>query len=55
MKKETKTDPPRTSDADPSPERIVDGRSGLARLTKAMRHLLKVPQQTVSESPPDAT
>ncbi len=42
MKNETKTGPPPTSDADPSPERIVEGRSGLARLTEAMKQLLRV-------------
>ena len=40
-KSETKTGPPPTSDVDPSPEQIVEGRSGLARLTEAMKHLLK--------------
>ena len=43
VKNETKTGPPRTSDADPSPERIVEGRSGLARLTEAMKVILSVP------------
>ena len=43
-KTETKTGPPPTSDADPSPERIVEGRSGLVRLTEAMKHLLSVPK-----------
>ena len=54
-KSETKTGPPPTSDVDPSPEQIVEGRSGLARLTKAMRQLLRVPKHRVTEIPPNAT
>ena len=48
-KTETKTGPPPTSDVDPSPERIVVGRTGLARLTDAMRHLLRVPKGEVRQ------
>lgn len=49
MRKETKRDPPPTSGADQSPERI-DPRSGLWRLREAMRQILKVPK-TVIEKP----
>ena len=43
-----KKDPRPTSDADQSPERI-DPRSGLARLKKAMKHILKVPKEQLLE------
>ena len=55
--KETKTDPPHTSGADPSPER-VNPRSGLRRLSDAMRHILKVPKEAIEDewrTPPSKT
>ena len=45
---ETK-DPRPTRDADQSPERI-DPRSGLDRLKRAMRRILKVPKDSITEN-----
>ena len=47
---EMKTGPPRTSDADPSPDRVVEGGLGMRRLAEAMRHLLRFPKKSGSAS-----
>ena len=47
---ETKTGPPRTSDADPSPDQVVEGGLGMRRLAEAMRHLLRSPKKSGSTS-----
>ena len=49
-KDEMKIGPPHTSDADPNPDRVVEGDLGMRRLTEAMRHLLRSPKKSGSTS-----
>ena len=44
-----KKKPTPTSGGDPSPERIVEGRSGLDRLAEAMKRILKEPKPEVRQ------
>lgn len=39
----------RNTDADQSPEAVVDGPSGLARLEEAVKRILKVPKEAIDE------